>query len=52
VWIHNDVDWRDTGAIQPIQNQEECLSSWAFSSAATLEAGNFIRKGMSIKLSE
>jgi len=44
------IDWR--GILQPIQNQGNCGSCWAFSVACSIEAVNKIQNNVSIKLSE
>ena len=51
--ITNDgIDWRDHGAVNPVQNQGQCGSCWAFSSAAAMEGAYFIKHGDLVKLSE
>jgi len=50
--LADDVDWRTKGALNPVQNQGDCGSCWAFSSIAAMEADHFIKTGTLLKLSE
>jgi C1A family cysteine protease len=46
------VDWRDKGALNPVQNQGVCGSCWAFSAVAAMESAHFLKTGNLVKLSE
>lgn len=48
------VDWRDftPSVMNPVQNQQQCGSCWAFSTIATVESRYAIQEGMLFKLSE
>ncbi|KAM0941074.1 putative actinidain [Dioscorea sansibarensis] len=48
----NSIDWRDLGAVTPVQNQGKCFSCWAFAVLATVEAINQIKTGDLISLSK
>lgn len=45
-------DWRENGAVNPIQNQGQCGSCWAFSTVANIEGVHFVQHNKLIKLSE
>lgn len=45
-------DWRDHGVLNPIQDQAQCGSCWAFATVAVVEAANAIANGNLWKLSE
>lgn len=46
------IDWRETGAVTPVQDQGNCSASWAFSAIAAVEGINRISQKSSEKLSE
>jgi len=46
------IDWRTKGAVNPVQDQGQCGSCWAFSSTAAMEGAHFIKTGSLLKLSE
>lgn len=50
--MQSEVDWRSKGAVNPVQDQGNCGSCWAFSSIAAMEGSHFIEKGKLLKLSE
>jgi len=50
--MSNTVDWRTKGAVNPVQDQGNCGSCWAFSSIAAMEGSHAIQTGKLVKLSE
>ncbi len=46
------IDWREKGALNPIQNQNHCSSSYAFSAVFALETAYFKWTGILLKFSE
>ena len=52
VGIPTSINWCTSGACNPIQNQGNCGSCWAFSAAAAMESAHKIQQGSLYKLSE
>lgn len=50
--IPTSVDWRTQGAVNPVKDQGQCGSCWAFASTAVMESAHFIYEGMLYSLSE
>ncbi|KAK9058800.1 hypothetical protein SSX86_023643 [Deinandra increscens subsp. villosa] len=50
--LPDTVDWRDTGAVGPVQDQDGTNTCWAFASVVCVEAMNFQATGVFTKLSE
>ncbi|XP_060653849.1 procathepsin L-like [Drosophila nasuta] len=50
--LPKSIDWRSSGAVNPIKDQGRCGSCWAFSAVGSLESHYFIQKGKSVSLSE
>lgn len=50
--LPESVDWRETGAVNPVKDQRSCGSCWAFSTVAAVEGINQIVTGELISLSE
>lgn len=46
------IDWRDKGVINPIRNQGDCGSCWAFSTISTCESSYAIATGNLLHFSE
>lgn len=49
---YEPIDWRADGVVNPVQNQGQCGSCWAFSAVASLESAYAIKNKTLYKLSE
>ena len=46
------IDWRTKGAVNPVKNQGQCGSCWAFSATCAMEGHHQIQSGKLISLAE
>ncbi len=49
--ISSSIDWRTKGCLNPIQDQGQCGSCYAFSAACGIESQFFLKTGKLLKLS-
>jgi len=50
--VPSSVDWRTSGAVQPVRNQGKCGASYAFAAVAAVESLHAIMSGERLSLSE
>jgi cathepsin F len=50
--LPSDFDWRPQGAVNPIKDQGQCGSCWAFATVANIEGAAFVSTGQLLSLSE
>jgi C1A family cysteine protease len=50
--LPDSIDWRELGAVNPIRDQGQCGSCWAFSSVCSMEGAHAVATGDLLQFSE
>jgi len=50
--LPNSFDWRAKGAVNPVKDQKQCGSCWAFATVASIEGAGFVANKKLLSLSE
>ena len=49
---HNDVDWRNTGAVTPVKDQGSCGSCWSYGTTGAIEGQVWKKTGRTVEISQ
>lgn len=50
--LPDSLDWRQKGAVNPVKDQAQCGSCWAFCAVASMEGAHFLEHNQLLSLSE